>query len=156
MKTAAIAFWGMLFIFFAAGSSPADERPAACITCHAFLGGDLARPFQEWNNSIHRRNGITCDLCHCEGCHQDTSGFDRIDPMNVSAATIHELSRIRISLAEKKTKGAMPPLVADLPEDLDPSVIGLLAFAAVLVLFVIGHVIYLSLERRNDHEHRRP
>ncbi len=42
----------------------AEQKPAACIVCHTFLGGELARPVQEWYGSIHQQNGITCDRCH--------------------------------------------------------------------------------------------
>jgi hypothetical protein len=218
----------------------AEQKGNACITCHEFLGGELARPVSEWDVSIHRQNEITCDLCHggnagvdvgnlrslsareladrqsramskshgfvgkpsgqamfamcgrchsdsvdryagsimgrayldgkggpscvtchnahnniipsvpkvCENCHKDTVGFNRIDPMNVSEATINELSRIRIQLAEEKAKGAKPRLVPGFPEEMDPYRIGLLAFGAVLVMFVIGYLIYVTLEKR--------
>jgi hypothetical protein len=218
----------------------ADQKRNACVACHEFMGGELARPVSEWDASIHRQNGITCDLCHegnadvdvgdlkklsaqvlaaiksramskshgfigrpsgramfsmcarchadsvdryagsimgkayldgkggpscvtchnahnniipsvpkvCENCHNDTTGFDRIDPMNVSEATINELSRIRIQLAEEKARGAKPGLVAGFPEEMDPYQIGLLAFGAVLVMFIIGYLIYVTLEKR--------
>jgi Zn finger protein HypA/HybF involved in hydrogenase expression len=226
-------------LLWAAGAR-AEEKPVVCVTCHTFLGGPLAKPVAEWNGSVHRQNGITCDLCHggnghisvgnivnlsaqefsdlqsramsksagfvarpsgkalfdvcsrchsdsveryagsimgraylggkggpscvtchqahnnvipavpkvCEACHKDTSGFDRIDPMNVSEATINDLSRIRIGLAEDKARGARPALAPGFPEDLDPYQIGLLAFGGVLVVFFIGYLVYLALEKR--------
>jgi hypothetical protein len=229
----------MAFVLFGAVVRAAQE-PGACVTCHSFLGGALAQPVAEWNASIHRQNGITCDLCHggdagvdvgnpeklaaqqfeerrsramskshgfigkpsgkemfamcarchadsveryagsimgraylggkggpscvachnahnniipavpkvCEGCHKDTAGFDRIDPMNVSEATINDLSRIRIGLAEEKAKGARPGLAPGFPEDLDPYQIGLLAFGGVLLMFIIGYLVYVTLEKR--------
>jgi hypothetical protein len=219
----------------------ADEAPGACITCHTYLGGELAQPVAEWRGSIHAQNDITCDLCHggdatvgvreieklsgqefddlqaramsssddfigipsgrkmfdmcgqchddsvaryggsimgraylagkggpscvschnahnnimpavpksCEKCHKDTTGFASIDPMNVTEATINELSRIRIGLAEAKAKGARPALVPALPEDMDTYQIGLTAFGAVLVLFLIGCLVYAILEKRS-------
>ena len=219
----------------------AEERPVVCVACHSFLGGPLAKPVEEWNGSIHRQNGITCDMCHggnahisvgriaslsgqafaelrtsamsraagftakpsgkelfdicarchgdsveryagsimgraylagkggpscvtchgahnnvipavpkvCEGCHQDTSGFDRIDPMNVTEATINELSRIRISLAEDKARGTRPALAPGFPEDLDPYQIGLLSFGGVLAVFFLGYLVYRTLEKRS-------
>jgi len=218
----------------------ADQGTGACVTCHSFLGGELARPVEEWTNSVHQQNGITCDLCHggnpgvdlgdvknlsaqefsdkrlramsksqgfigkpfgkemfsicsrchdysvgryadsimgkaylngkggpscvtchnahnnimpdvpkvCESCHQDTTGYDQIDPMNVTEATINDLSRIRINLAEEKAKGPKPPLAPGFPEEIDPYQIGLLAFGGVLVMFVIGYLVYLALEKR--------
>ena len=222
------------------GSACAEQGTGACVTCHSFLGGQLARPVGEWTASVHRQNGVTCDLCHggnagiavgnirnlsgqefadrksramsksrgfigrpagremfamcgrchsnsvgryagsimgraylegkggpscvvchnahnnimpavpqvCQSCHKDTTGFDRIDPMNVSAATIEDLSRIRIKLAEEKAKGAKPPLAPEFPEEMDPYQTGLAAFGAVLVMFVIGSLVYMALEKR--------
>ncbi len=42
----------------------AEQKPTACIICHTFLGGELARPVEQWYGSIHQQNGITCDRCH--------------------------------------------------------------------------------------------
>ena len=218
----------------------AQQRPIACVICHSFMGGDLARPVAEWNISVHRQNGVVCNLCHggnpdvdvgnikqlsaqefadrkaramskshgfigkpsgkdlfamcgrchadsvsryagsimgrayldgkggpscvvchhahnniipavpkvCKSCHKDTTGFDRIDPMNVTEATVVELSRIRIGLAEEKARGVVPPLARGLPENLDPYQIGLLAFGGVLVMFIAGYLIYVTLEKR--------
>jgi hypothetical protein len=229
----------LVFLLCGAGAR-AEEGPGACITCHGFLGGELARPIAEWNASIHRQVGTTCDSCHggnaavdvgdvkhlspqefedrrsramskshsfigkpsgkamfamcarchgnsvdryassimgvayldgkggpscvachnahnnimptvpkaCEACHKDTTGFNRIDPMNVSEATINELSTIRIGLAEEKTKGAKPRLAPEFPEELGSYQIGLMAFAGVFVMFVIGCLVYVALEKR--------
>jgi hypothetical protein len=234
------AFWCAAFIVLGAAITRADEKPVVCITCHSFLGGELAKPVDEWKGSIHRQNGITCDMCHggngnisvgnianlsgqdftdlqslamskakgfvarpsgkalfavcarchrdsvdrfagsimgkaylegkggpscvtchqahnnvipevpkvCKACHQDTSGFDQIDPMNVSESTINELSRIRIGLAEDKARGARPAFAPGLPEDIDPYQIGILAFGGVIVLFLMGYLVYLVLEKR--------
>ncbi len=231
--------WAAVFVL-CAPAARAEQKPVVCVTCHSFLGGDLARPVQEWNESVHRQNGITCDLCHggnghiatgsianlsaqeftdlqsramsksrgfiakpsgkalfamcarchgdsvrrfagsimgkaylegkggpscvtchhahnnvipevpkvCKNCHQDTTGFDQIDPMNVSEATINDLSKIRIRLAEEKARGARPPLAPAFPEDLDPYQIGLLAFGGILVMFIIGYLVSVILEKR--------
>ena len=42
----------------------APESGNACIDCHTFMGGDLAKPVSEWQGSIHQSQDITCDLCH--------------------------------------------------------------------------------------------
>jgi hypothetical protein len=218
----------------------AQQAPNACIVCHEYLGGELAKPVSEWKVSIHQQNGITCDLCHggnagialgdikrlspqqfadrqagamskshgfvakpsgqalfdlckqchsasvdryagsimgkaylgnkggpscvtchnahnnvipsvpkvCESCHKDTTGFDRIDPMNVTESTLSELSRIRIRLAEEKARGTRPSLVPEFPEDPGSVQIGLVAFGAVIVLFIMGYIVYLVLEKR--------
>lgn len=230
--------WSLLFLL-GGTRAPADQPGGACVTCHSFLGGELARPVKQWKGSIHRQNDITCDLCHggnkdvelgditklpekefaekmtramskssgfvgipagkamfdmcgqchddsvaryagsimgraflegkggpscvtchnahnniipevpkvCASCHKDTSGFDQIDPMNVTEATINNLSRIRVELAEKKAKGKRP-LLPELPEELGTYQVGLIAFGAVLVLFLIGCLVYVILEKR--------
>jgi hypothetical protein len=240
IKRRAFALFGLVAFALCGVSAVAKQKADPCITCHVFLGGELARPVTEWRASVHRQNGITCDLCHggdigvdveniknlsvqefdarqsramskaagfigrpsgqemfdvcalchedsvgryansimgkayldgkggpscvachnahnnimpavpkvCESCHKDTSGYDRIDPMNVTAATISRLSKIRIELAEEKAKGARPPLVPRFPEDMDTYQIGLVAFSAVLVLFLIGCLVYAVLEKR--------
>lgn len=239
MKRLLFTFCCSAFFCLLATGLRAEQNPGACVTCHSFMGGDLARPVEAWKQSVHRQNDITCDLCHggnadvelgdinklsdkefdekqssamskssgfvgipagqamfdmcgqchddsvaryagsimgraylggkggpscvtchqahnnimpavpkiCESCHQDTSGYDRIDPMNVTAATIDALSRIRVDLAEKKAKGKRP-LLPEFPEEMDSYQVGLLAFGAVLVLFLIGCLVYAILEKR--------
>jgi len=239
MKTLATALGWIALSFLVPIAVHAAPQENACMTCHSFLGGELARPVKEWKTSIHRQNDITCDLCHggnpdvklgdiaklpenefaekmagamskssgfvgipvgkamfdmcgqchddsvsryagsimgraflegkggpscvtchnahnniipevpkvCASCHKDTSGFDRIDPMNVTEATINNLSRIRVELAEKKAKGKRP-LLPELPEELGSYQVGLIAFGAVLILFLIGCLVYVILEKR--------
>jgi len=36
----------------------------ACVSCHQNLPGKLSAVVQEWKQSIHFRNNITCDGCH--------------------------------------------------------------------------------------------
>jgi hypothetical protein len=236
----AVALLGAVMFFYAAGAT-AQQTVVACISCHEFLGGELAKPVTEWKGSVHQQNGITCDLCHggnpdvvlgsvgqlsaaqfadrksqamsrdhgfiarpsgkamfdmcgrchgetvaryeasimgkayldskggpscvtchnahnnvmpdvpgiCKSCHKDTTGFDRIDPMNVTESTINQLSAIRIQLAEERAKGARPRLAPAFPEDLGSYQIALVAFGAVFFLFVVGYIIYLILEKRD-------
>jgi hypothetical protein len=35
-----------------------------CISCHSELEDELARPVEEWRNSIHASNGVSCQHCH--------------------------------------------------------------------------------------------
>ncbi|MGB9735222.1 MAG: hypothetical protein ACPL1H_03220, partial [bacterium] len=81
----------------------------------------------------------------CEKCHKDTTGFDQIDPMNVNDATVNELSKIRIKIAEEKVKGKEPPLF---PEELGSFQIGFVAFGAIIVLLIISIIIYVLIEKR--------
>jgi hypothetical protein len=110
---------------------------------------------------IDNKGGPSCATCHnahnntmpdvpgvCEDCHKDTSGFDQIDPMSVTEATVNNLSRIRIRLAEEKARGKEPEFLPEFPEELGSFQIGFVAFGAVGVLFVIGYLIYIILEKR--------
>ena len=109
---------------------------------------------------LEDKGGPSCVTCHnahnnvmpavpkvCAGCHKDTSGYDRVDPMNVTRATIDKLSRVRVVLAEKKASGKRP-LLPEFPEEMDSYQVGLVAFGAVLVLFLIGCLVYAILEKR--------
>lgn len=231
---------GIAVLFCCASSAAAENKANACVTCHATLGGDLARPVADWRSSIHHQNGITCELCHggdanvevgdvsrlggadfmavasramtqvpgfvgkptgqamfdmcalchgasvaryaqslmgvaylekhggpscttchqahdniipavpqsCGQCHQDTTGFDQIDPMNVTAATVSELAGIRIRQAGAKVSGSRPALAPVISGEPDSYLIGLLAFGAVLVLLFLGYLVSVLLERR--------
>ena len=121
------------------------SRYAASIMGKAYLGG---------------KGGPSCVKCHhahnnvipavpkvCSQCHKDTTGFTQIDPMNVTDATITKLSKIRVQLAGAKTQGRRPALAPKIPEELDPYLIGLAAFGGVLVLFLIGCVLFVILEK---------
>jgi len=107
------------------------------------------------------KGGPSCVTCHhahrntmpevpkvCESCHKDTTGFEQIDPMNVTESTVNALSGIRIKIAQEKTIGKKPPFIPEFPSELDAFQIGFLAFGAVIVLFVFGYLVYLVLEKR--------
>jgi len=240
VKILGYAFIVSVILAMVAAEARAQQAPNACITCHEYLGGELAKPVSEWKGSVHRQNGITCDLCHggdaginlgdinrlsprqfadiqaramskshgftgkpsgqalfdlcrqchsasveryagsimgkaylgnkggpscvtchnahnniipsvpkvCGSCHKDTTGFDQIDPMNVTESTLSELSRIRIRLAEEKARGARPSLIPEFPEELGSFQIGFIAFGVVVVVFILGYFVYLALEKR--------
>ncbi|GBE31514.1 hypothetical protein BMS3Bbin05_00415 [bacterium BMS3Bbin05] len=131
-----------------------------CRQCHS-------ASVERYENSIMgkaylgNKGGPSCVVCHnahnntmpdvtkvCERCHKDTTGFDRIDPMDVNETTINELSGIRIKLAERKAKGSEPSFLPEFPEELGSFQIGFVAFGAVIVLFIIGYIIYMILEKR--------
>ncbi len=227
-----------LIVLFLASASPAEQK-SACVACHTFLGGDLAKPVLEWTGSIHQQNSITCDLCHggnadidvgnvqdlggqfaakmadamspargfigkpagkklfgvcsrchyqsvaryeksimgrayleakggpscvtchhahrnqmpevprvCESCHKDTTGFEQIDPMDVTESTVKTLSGIRITLAQQKAVGKKLPFLPEFPSELEAFQIGFIAFGAVAILFILGYLVYLALEKR--------
>ena len=58
------------------------------------------------------------------------TGFDQIDPMDVTESTVKALSGIRIKLAQAKTIGKEPPFIPEFPEDLGAFQIGFVAFGS--------------------------
>jgi len=142
------------------GKPSGSEMFAMCSQCHAdsvarYAGSIMGKAY------LDDQGGPSCVTCHsahdnvipsvpesCAGCHQDTTGFDMIDPMNVTAATVNQLSRIRIGLAAEKAEGARPLLAPAMPQELDTYQTGLVAFSAVFVLFLIGWLLYIILEKR--------
>ncbi len=42
----------------------AQGEEGSCISCHREFGGDLAKPIELWQESIHKKNGISCHNCH--------------------------------------------------------------------------------------------
>lgn len=141
------------------GIPKGKEMFDVCGKCHS----DSVNRYQ---NSImgvaylENKGGPSCTDCHsahyvvipdvpkvCEKCHKDTTGFDQIDPMNVNDATVNELSKIRIKLAEEKVKGKEPPLF---PEELGSFQIGFVAFGAIITLLIIAFIIYVLTEKRGQ------
>ena len=89
--------WAVAFVLCGTAARAA-QGPGACVTCHTFLGGELARPIAEWNGSIHQQTGITCDLCHGGDASVDVGnvkelagqGFaDRILARHVESQGLH-------------------------------------------------------------------
>jgi Cytochrome c3 len=130
-----------------------------CSRCH----GDSVARFEKsimGKAYLEGKGGPSCVTCHnphrnampavpkvCESCHKDTTGFDRIDPMNVTESTVNALSGIRIKIAQQKTVGKKLPFIPEFPSDLDAFQIGFFAFGAVFVLFIFGYLVYLILEK---------
>lgn len=130
-----------------------------CAQCHP---GSVAR----YSGSImgkaylDNKGGPSCVTCHhahnnvipavpkvCSQCHKDTTGFAQIDPMNVTKATIAQLSSIRIRLAGEKAQGTRPSLAPRFSEELGSYEIGLAAFGGVIFLFLIGCLLFVILEK---------
>lgn len=233
------AFFCVCVFISSHASALAAPAGGACVECHLFMGGSLAKPVSDWEISVHAQNGITCDLCHggnpdvplgnlkslsgqqlaalqaramskthgfvskpsgkamfnicstcheqpvnryeasimgkaylngkggpsctvchhahnntmpsvpktCKKCHKDTTGFDKIDPMNVTQSTITFLSKLRIGLAERKARGARPSIVPSVGKDLGSYKTGLVAFGAVVIVFVLGYIVLSTLEK---------
>ncbi len=132
-----------------------------CAQCHPDTVGNYAGSIMG-KAYLDNQGGPSCISCHqahnniipavpaiCAGCHKDTTGFDRIDPMNVTPATIAQLATIRIQLAGEKARGDRPGLAPRFPEELESYQIGLVAFGGVVVLFLIGWLIMAILEKED-------
>ncbi len=140
---------------------PSGERLfAMCGRCHSASVDRYAKSIMG-KAYLDKKGGPSCITCHhahrnmipevpkvCEICHKDTSGFDQIDPMNVTESTVNTLSGIRIRIAQEKTTGKKPPFIPEFPSELEAFQIGFFAFGAVIVLFIIGYVVYVVLEKR--------
>ena len=143
------------------GAPHGQAQFEACRKCH---GTEVA----EYEKSImgkaylEGKGGPSCAKCHgphhnaipevpqlCKSCHKDTTGFDQIDPMNVTASTVQMLSKMKIKLGEQKVAGTRPSVVPKISEDLDPYKIGLIAFGGAIFVFILGYFIYLILEKRD-------
>jgi len=46
------------------GQEPEPSRDTVCIQCHGGQTGRLGLPVQQWRESIHAQNGISCNDCH--------------------------------------------------------------------------------------------
>ncbi len=133
----------------------------ACGKCHATEVAEYAKSIMG-KAYLEGKGGPSCAKCHgahhnaipevpqlCKSCHKDTTGFDQIDPMNVTEATVQMLSKMKIKLGEQKVAGTRPSVVPKIKEDLDPYVIGLIAFGGSIFVFILGYIIYLILEKRD-------
>jgi hypothetical protein len=46
------------------GTPPGAPADSACVSCHRDLAGKLGTVVQEWSQSVHFRNNVSCDGCH--------------------------------------------------------------------------------------------
>jgi len=76
----------MFFSLQAASSAPPKDT---CITCHAALGGDLAKPAVQFEVDVHHQAGLSCADCHGGDGNDETmnamspnKGFRRVPKKN--------------------------------------------------------------------------
>lgn len=82
----------LLLLAGVTGEARAQQSSNACITCHTFLGGKLAKPVMEWKESVHHQNGITCNLCHGGNASINLSNIKRLSPEQFTAAQAKAMS----------------------------------------------------------------
>ncbi|HXX24243.1 MAG TPA: cytochrome c3 family protein [Terriglobia bacterium] len=67
-----IMFIALLFLSLrAAVAAPPKDT---CISCHAALGGDLAKPASQFEADIHHQAGLSCADCHGGDAKDETMG----------------------------------------------------------------------------------
>lgn len=133
-----------------------------CAKCHPASVGRYAGSVMG-EAYLQNKGGPSCVACHqahrnvipevpqvCSRCHKDTAGFTQIDPMNVTAATIAQLSTIRIELAGEKTQGVRPSLAPRFTGEINSYQVGLLAFGAIIFLFLFGYAVYAIFEKGDE------
>jgi hypothetical protein len=63
MKVRLLFFCGSL-VSLSAICTGAPSKDNACVSCHQNLPGKLSSVVEEWKQSIHFQNNVTCDGCH--------------------------------------------------------------------------------------------
>ncbi len=130
-----------------------------CSRCHAPMVAMYTQSIMG-KAYLQNKGGPSCTRCHnahnnvmpavpkvCMQCHKDTSGFTEINPMDVTPATITQLSRIRVRLAGQTIEGARPAVAPGFTGGLHAYEVGLMAFGGILVLFLICYAVYVILEK---------
>jgi hypothetical protein len=56
----------------------AQEEESSCVSCHKQLEGNLSKPVELWQESIHKKNGIACYNCH--GGNPKVQDMDAMSP----------------------------------------------------------------------------
>ncbi len=105
-----------------------------------------------------KTGGPSCTRCHgahrnvippvpnsCKSCHRDTTGFDKLQVMNISEVQVRELARLRIQVAEQKVAGERYLFQRHL-ESFQTAVV---IWGLVLLLFLAAVGLYRVVERRN-------
>jgi hypothetical protein len=68
----------------------------------------------------------------------------------VTTATVVQLSNIRIGLAGEKTRGVRPSLAPRFTGEISSYQVGLLAFGAIIFLFLLGYAVYAIFEKGDE------
>ena len=144
------------------GKVSGQELFKMCAKCHSASVGRYKDSIMG-KAYLGKKGGPSCVHCHhahrnvipevpqvCSKCHKDTGGFTRIDPMNVTVAAVARLSKIRIQLAAEKTQGARPALAPRFSGEMSSYKVGLLAFGAIIFLFLLGYVVYVIFEKGDE------
>jgi hypothetical protein len=129
-----------------------------CATCHpdsvkTYAGSIMGQAY------LRAKGGPSCTQCHgahrneippvpesCKSCHKNTTGFDRINAMDITGEQVRELARIRIQIGEEKVAGRGSLF----QRHLESFETGLIVWGMVLLLFLVAFGLYWVVERRRD------
>ncbi|MBW2146739.1 MAG: hypothetical protein JRG73_14155 [Deltaproteobacteria bacterium] len=139
------------------GAPSGQAQFELCATCHpeateTYTASIMGQAF------LLKKGGPSCTQCHgahrnvippvpksCTSCHQDTTGYERLEAMNISEETVRELSRIRIQIAGEKVAGKGPLF----QQHLESFEAGIVSWGMVLVLFLAAVGLHWLVERRH-------
>jgi hypothetical protein len=126
-----------------------------CAKCHSEPTKVYASSIMG-QSSLQKTGGPSCTRCHgahrniippvpesCRGCHQDTTGFDRFEAMNITDAQVQELARFRIQRAEEKVAGERLLFKGHL----ESFQTGMIVWGLVVLLFLAAVGLYRIVER---------
>jgi hypothetical protein len=129
-----------------------------CAKCHpdsakTYAGSIMGQAY------LRAKGGPSCTQCHgahrneippvpesCKRCHQNTTGFDRLNAMDITGVQVRELAHIRIKIGEEKVAGRGPLF----QRHLESFETGLVIWGMVLLLFLAAVGLYRVVERRRD------
>jgi hypothetical protein len=128
-----------------------------CANCHPESAKNYADSIMG-QAYLLKKGGPSCTQCHgahknvipkapesCKGCHKDTTGYDRIQVMNISEEQVRELAHIRIQIAGEKVAGKGPLF----QHHLESFETGMVSWGLVLLLFLAAVGMYRVVERRD-------
>jgi hypothetical protein len=126
-----------------------------CANCHPESTKNYASSIMG-QAFLLKKGGPSCAQCHgahrnvipqvpesCKGCHQDTTGFERLKAMNIGEEQVRELARIRIKIAGEKIAGKGPLF----QHNLESFETGMVSWGLVLLLFLAAAGLYRLVER---------
>jgi hypothetical protein len=128
-----------------------------CAKCHPQSTANFAASLMG-QAYLLKTGGPSCTRCHgahrnviprvpdaCKGCHQDTTGFDKLQVMTISEVQVRELARLRIQIAEQKVAGERYLF----HHHMESFQTALVIWGLVLLLFLAAVGLYRVMERRN-------
>jgi hypothetical protein len=160
VSTEEIRAWSKRAMYAASnfvGAPTGQAQFDLCTTCHPRSTTNYAASIMG-QAYLLKTGGPSCTRCHgahrnvippvpnsCKGCHRDTTGFDKLQVMNISEVQVRELARLRIQIAEQKVASKRYLF----QHHLESFQTGVVIWGLVLLLFLAAVGLYRVMERRN-------